>query len=232
MNSHIPHGSRCLIYHRGDVLPDGVSPLDVIASDHANRLAKEAAASVQLSNAQTSQYLHYSSLVARIQKRLATILLCLPNREKKRKEKEPKPPTVKRDQLLLNTSHTIVCSRNRYSCSKCQNSFHTSDPSFNTWLQTPCMPLEAVVAHDKPRPVDNYSVLHIGNSVTHVSHKLFIFKGMIYCNSCGARAGANQIRKLSKICVPTKPESAGQRVIDSIRAGKRPAGATSWPDEL
>jgi hypothetical protein len=214
------------------VLPVGVSSLDVIANDHADRLAKEAAASVQLSRAHTSHYIYYSTLVGRIQRRLATILLYLPRRETIRKEKEPKPPTVKRDQLLLNTSHTIVCSRSRYSCRKCQNNFHTSDPSFNTWLQTSCTPLVPAVVHDVPRPITNHNVVHIGNSVTHVSHRLFIYRGLIYCESCGARAGASQIRKLSKICVPAEPESAGQKVVQCIRAGRRPAGVTIWPDEL
>jgi hypothetical protein len=71
---------------QGDELSVGVSLPDVIANGHADRLAKEAAASVQLSHANTSQYMHYSRLVSRLQKRLATILLYIPTRKTVRRE--------------------------------------------------------------------------------------------------------------------------------------------------
>jgi hypothetical protein len=48
-----------------DELPTGVSSVDVLANDHADRLAKEAAAVIQLSKAVTCQYIYNAKLVGK-----------------------------------------------------------------------------------------------------------------------------------------------------------------------
>ena len=158
--------------------------------------------------------------------RLATILLYLTNRVTIPKTKVETTPSVKHDTLLLNTSHTIACSKNRYACTVCQSNFHRTDSGFKTWLQTECIPVGTPTHPDQPRPLLEDDALHIGNNVTHSSHTLYLYRGVIYCNKCGARSGTNQIRYLAKPC---EPHVTGQAVIDRINAGKLPKGLTHWP---
>jgi hypothetical protein len=216
----------------GDVRPDGVSELDVLGNDHADKLAGEAAKAVELSNADTCQFINYTRLVGRVQNRLATILLHLPRREHIRKARDPTVPNPTRHQLLKDTSHTIVSSGNRYTCTKCHSSFHVTDSVFKSWLQTTCIPVALQSVSDRPRPLTDIDVFHIGNKITHASHTLHIYRGLIYCCRCGARAGSNQIRKLAKVCETAASGSPGRLVIDRINAGRKPSGVLKWPDEL
>ena len=66
--------------------------------------------------------------------------------------------------------------------------------------------------------------LHIGNQSTHFSHDLFIFQGMLYCNKCGGRALSNRMQKLAAPC--GRRMRAGEIVLEAVRAGHLPAGAT------
>jgi hypothetical protein len=216
----------------GDERPVGVSELDVLGNDQADLLAKEAAKAVELSHASTLQFLHYTKLVSKIQNRLATILLYLPRREHNRKVKEPRVLKPTSHQLLQETNHSVVSSGNRYTCTKCHSSFHVSDPAFKSWLQCACMPVAEHSVYDKPRPLNDADVFHIGNRVTHVSHVLYMYRGLIYCNKCGARAGVNRIRKLANVCETAARASPGRLVIDRINAGMKPSGIVKWPDEL
>ena len=94
------------------------------------------------------------------------------------------------------------------------------------------MPVAACSAYDRPRPLDKADVFHIGRQVTHVSHVLYMYRGLIYCSKCGARAGASRLRKLAKVCEPAVPGSTGRLVLDRINAGIKPPGIVKWPDEL
>jgi hypothetical protein len=214
----------------GDELPEGVSALDVVSNDHADRLAKEAADAEEISSAIATPYLYNVTLTTRIQRRLATIMLYLPHREKKQRQPVVRIPRPKLDNLISESSHEIVVTGNRYACGKCHNSFRIADPSLKIWLQSVCIPV-LLSSTSRPTPLAREDTLHIGNNTTHASHKLCSYRGLFYCNQCGARSGVNQIRKLSKPCVPAGPHSAGQVTLDRINAGRKPIGLASWADE-
>ena len=157
-------------------------------------------------------------------------MLYLPAREKKRKLPVDRIPRPKLGDLLSETGHDVVVAGSRYTCSRCRNSFHIADPSLKIWLQSQCIPV-LLDSACRPTPLARADTFHIGNNTTHASHKLFSYRGLVYCNQCGARSGANQIRKLSKPCVPAGPNSSGRVTIDRINAGKKPFGLASWADE-
>ena len=64
----------------------------------------------------------------------------------------------------------------------------------------------------------------------HVSHKINIFRGLMYCRRCGCRAstrGANFIKKLSLPCAP--PGHYGQDNLKKLGQGKLPRRVADWP---
>jgi hypothetical protein len=79
----------------------------------------------------------------------------------------------------------------------------------------------------KPIKVDES--LHRGNADTHSSHTLFSFRGLIYCNRCGARAGASQVRLLAKPC--DAPGQHRNQVLKCINCNNLPNGVLKWPDD-
>ena len=73
-------------------------------------------------------------------------------------------------------------------------------------------------SEDRPVPIP-YEDLHIGNQNIHVSHKLYKFKGLVYCNRCGAK-GTTKAHKLGAPCMP--PTVNGRANLKALRAGKLP----------
>ena len=75
---------------------------------------------------------------------------------------------------------------------------------------------------------------------THPSHRIGIYKGLIYCRECGAR-GPTKLVRLRQPCDPRKVVTAsgvtklesqnGQSNLDAIRAGKLPIGLIQWPQD-
>ena len=82
---------------------------------------------------------------------------------------------------------------------------------------------------DRPRPLP-LELLHIGNLSIHHSHKINTFKGLIYCRTCGARAGstpAGFLKLLAKPC--TYPGRYGKDNIKRLSEGRLPHGLKCWP---
>jgi len=211
-----------------DEIPVGVlvSELDLQANRIADKLAGKAAAKFQLPTPVVHNYLEYPLLVAKIQKRLATIFLNLPKRSTHKGDKKPVTPRQSLDYLLANTSHTLSVTGPRVQCTKCLNSFHKSSTSCRNWLTTNCVPLRhsPVTA---PKPVKVRETIHLGNKSSHVSHDLYSYRGLVYCNKCGAHG----IKKFNYLSLPcAAPTDAGQVTLNKINKGLMPTGVTSWPD--
>ena len=221
MPSHLKDGIK--------VRPSNVSDLDIEANDKADELARKAADLVQLSKAVTAKFKYVIWLVKQIQLRLASILLWLPAREDKREVKVPKEAaTNKMSALLAETEHNIKIRRNRYCCTKCCSNFRVGDPAIRHWLTTKCIkPTREPRSLTVHEPLKVHDVIHIGNQISHVSHDLYSYVGLVYCNKCGAY-GAKHFNLLARQC--EAPRSAGLRTLKCIANGKLPIGITDWPD--
>ncbi len=209
--------------------PEGVSHFDVLANDQADILAKKAAKRVAIPIGVARNHIYYVELVVKIQKRLATILLNLPHRQINKPEKATAIPRKKLEDLLKDTSHNVVASGMRLSCHNCLNSFRSDDPGCKHWLTTMCVPerssqVESQLLH---APVQIQMPIHVGNQVSHSTHSLKSYRGLIYCSKCGSKAGDNQIRYLAKACEP--PTYSGRRTLARIENGRLPPGITEWP---
>ena len=68
----------------------------------------------------------------------------------------------------------------------------------------------------------------IGRHAIHSSHKPYIYRGLVYCNKCGAYSGTGrQVVKLSAPCV--EPKRWGKDNKKAIDDGKLPRGLAQWP---
>ena len=151
----------------------------------AHKLAGDAAGAACLPLNVTSPYLYYMSLVTRIRARLATMLIQLPNGEKVGRPAKNIIPKASIKELSPATTHVVMGTATRISRARCHNSFSRSDPSLGGWLNCQCQALGS----DADRPIHiPYEDIHIGNQTVHSTHRVFRFKGSVYCNRCGLRA--------------------------------------------
>ena len=227
-------GVRWMPSHLGlgidDPRPEGVSHLDVLSNDRADHYAAEAAGNVQLPKSITSPHIHHIKLTKYIQRRLATILISLPARDREKCDKPEPTPRIKLCDLIISTSHKIVHKDNRLFCSECMSNFSTTDPSCKLWLQTKCSSFNksSTLASQTFQPFRIHDTIHRGKSVSHSSHELMNYRGLIYCNKCGARAGENQFRYLARQCEP--PGNTGTLLLSRINSGQLPYGFSNWPE--
>ena len=67
--------------------------------------------------------------------------------------------------------------------------------------------------------------------VSHYTHDLYIYKGLVYCNVCGNRGSNNQIRKLAKPCNGSPlPNTCGALALAATRDGCLPPRLDQWPE--
>ena len=206
-----------------DERPSDVTHFDVLANDQADHHAGKAADLAQVPDCIAANHIYYIDLITKIQKRLAVILISLPQRQAKKVEKEKAASRVKLDDLLKETSHTLIFVGTRMRCSKCLSSFSTADPVSKHWLTTKCVPEVSAVTLQQvlQNPIPINQPIHAGNQLSHSTHKLKNYKGIIYCSKCGARSGTNQIRYLAKSCEP--PTTTGSRTLALIANGLLPS---------
>ena len=77
-------------------------------------------------------------------------------------------------------------------------------------------------------PRRTFLYIFIGNRVTHISHKLFRYRGLVYCNRCGSRS----VHKLYKLGDPCEPATGyGKTNLDRIRLGLLPYNLNKWPED-
>jgi len=147
-----------------DPLPEGVTRRDLLGNRQADRLAGDAARSVELPPAVTSPVLYYHGLVRRIQRRLIDILVNLPSRQKVCKGIKhitSKPNIV---DLLPVTSHLAFVRKDRVCCARCHKNDLQKDPALFHWLESTCGGIG--LFRDRPMPLP-FDARHVGNSTTH-----------------------------------------------------------------
>ncbi len=204
----------------------GVSHLDILGNDRADHLADSAATKACVSLDVSAPVLYYINLVKRIQKRLVAILISLPNRPKPKQERTHVAPPPSVAELSASTTHVLFEHEGRSKCARCLCSYRNNDPSIRHWLEGQCIALESRI--DRPLKLE-FAHIHLGNTCAHVSHSLYIFKGLIFCFKCGVRAGSFGMKGMPKPCAP--PTEYGAQSIAALRQCKKPPNLTSWPSE-
>ncbi len=204
----------------------GCSLLDILGNDQADKLADIAARQACVSLDVSAPILYYISLAKRIQNRLATILINLPDRPKHERERKHQKPVASFKEMLSSTSHILFESEGRHKCARCLCSFNAKDPAIKHWLQSQCIAQGSNI--DRPIKL-LFSHVHIGNQCAHVSHDLYIFCGLIYCNRCGVRSGRLGFKLLAKQCGP--PSEYGLQSLNALKQRKKPPNLLHWPSD-
>ena len=133
----------------------------------------------------------------------------------------------KRHVLLQETDHDIKIVNNRYHCTKCLNTFSAKDPASKHWLMTKCTGTQQKGHLVVGNPTKINEIIHLGNKSSHVSHDLYRYRGLVYCNKCGAY-GSKQLSLLANQCEAAR--TAGLRTLKCIEQDKLPTGLTEWPE--
>ncbi len=101
-----------------------------------------------------------------------------------------------------------------------------ADPSLRRWLICRCA--ATGTRSDQPIPL-GIGDIQSGNRVTHHSHKLYSYRKLVYCNTCGGRDCRLGMIKLGSQRQP--PEGYGLASLEALKEGRLPPGLTRWPDE-
>ena len=121
------------------------------------------------------------------------------------------------------------------NCLRCRSLVIVRSDGCRAFILGPCQALGSAL--DRPVPV-TFEKLVVGRQEVHSTHKVYTYKGLMYCRKCGGHAGTGHIiQKLSKICKPVDslPSSKGRwgrAVIDAIQNGELPRGLSRWPCQL
>ena len=126
---------------------------------------------------------------------------------------------------MFESSHVAYEDCNKIKCSRCLDSVSTGSSFLRSWLKAPCSKIAS--SSDRPVPVRK-EIISIGHLSSHSSHKLNVYRGLVFCIKCGCR-GPTKLVHLAKPCEPAKLD--GKKNIKALLQGKLPPGLCAWPDE-
>jgi len=210
--------------------PEWVTEHDICGNDHADRLVKASSRVADLSMDQVSRPIWNIHLTKAIQKRFICILMSLPAR------RQPfRPPQVPRqrpdkpslENILSRTQHELFLNQHgQYVCIHCKSMHNFKAKSFQQWALSPCIPCK--IQHFQATTLA--SQVRVGNNITHASHSMSSYRGLLHCIRCGSIA-TTKLHLLSKEC-PGKPNSNyGVRNKKYIQRGALPPGVDMWPED-
>jgi hypothetical protein len=207
-----------------DKLPAGVSLIDLLGNTKADLMAGQAAKRHCVDLNIAASVLFYSALIKRIQKRLACIVCHLPNRPKL----VPKVPIVKDkiEAVMHRSAHVCYTVNNRIFCARCKSNFSLHTPNILDWLNSPCLAIGSEL--DRPIPIP-YDIIHVGKLTIHSSHKLRIYKGLVFCSKCGSISRYSKLGHLAQICEP--PAYYGKGNLSRLDNGFLPINVNIWPTD-
>ena len=192
----------------------------------ADALAEYAASRVEVDPGTAAPILRYHKLASIIQLRLYAVITTI---VKVPHEKQVKQPVcMSLESRIAFSSHAVSVVQNRLCCSLCRSSVSMSSvAAWQGWINTECVSPDFSDSHCKPCKLGP-CVAILGKQRAHVSHSLYYYRGITYCNKCGCR-GIDKYHNLSKPCV--KPTLYGTNTKNAISRGALPPGLTRWPDK-
>jgi len=99
------------------------------------------------------------------------------------------------------------------------------NPGVRQWLLRDCPNINQ--DSDRPKPLA-HEYCHFGSKPLHISHRLNIFKGLVYCRRCGCKTTSHTgLKGLAGQCMA--PSNFGIRTLKALSEGKLPPKVMSWP---
>ena len=133
--------------------------------------------------------------------------------------------------LFATSQHLLYYSAEgtRIRCIRCQSQVSLKPALARKWLSQSCI----AIGTDRDKPIPIFQEVTIGTQKVDRSHKLFVYKGLIFCNTCGAYSGTG--RKVDYLSFPCEPPKRwGKDNKADIWANKLPQGLkqAGWPCSL
>ena len=209
------------------VVPDIYFALNHVA----DRMAGHAATSVELAMHVATPVTWHVALIKKIQRRLVRIIVSvLPKLSFDKDVSAPKLRVIKPsiNDCVEATNHNVVVLHNGWRCVDCLSYVSNTSSNIRAWLSAPCNALPyddrlAVV------PIPTWYRIQIGNQSPHVTHQMCSFKGILFCDACGA-FGIVRTRLLALEC-KRRCTPASDRARTRIRRGEVPVPGMPWPPQ-
>ena len=195
----------------------------------ADKFADVAAGKAQLLMGTISWVLKKLSLVKRIQARIAAVVISLPHRTKQAKPFKERTRPYSWMDLLDHTDHTISMDGTQLWCAVCMQT--ATNPSakreiLSQWCPGPQGHLSSHKVVKMP------SQVRVNKLITHCSHALSSYRGVMFCTECGSLATV-KLNNLHRQC-PARAgaTSHGVQCINRLSKGIRPNGVDYWPHDI
>ena len=137
--------------------------------------------------------------------------------------------------FAVRSEHSIILSSGSASCARCHLGVNGLPSLLKAWMSTSCpSPLTQVLGANtltRPRPLSNASPTWLGGFVLHPSHRLYSYRGLVFCNVCGFVA-SKVPKKLKLPCgqdLPQCPTLQGASNLDRLWKGLLPHCSPGWP---
>ena len=209
---------------------------DIVGNHFADLAAGAAAAAHCLPSVHVREYNEDLAQFHAVQLRLFTILkdIILSGPARPRRKSDVLVHRAGLSRLVLQSSHVIRVHRNGLSCVRCFGGVATAlKAPMEHFLATPCCPPPAI-ASSVCMPVRPLPLLtlpdqrvFVGARVMHSSHRLWHYRGLLICSTCG-RFAAFRGRTLPAPCVGHRGPY-GTHNWNRLLKGLLPRGCPAWP---
>jgi len=201
---------------------------DAVANYLADALAARAADEEQVGEAEASKVLRARTLTQKIQHRAAAAIQLQGSRPKPQKAKQAFPPNLVVMAAISSGHELEELPSGGYRCVSCEHFSLRGAAKLKAWLAEGCEKPGPVASSAQPQAVAAHGKLH-------QSHNLAAYKGLYFCDRCGAY-GSGRPRRLLESCRPPAPGTEGPKRHLGYAArltpqGKLPAGLLSWPED-
>ena len=150
-------------------------------------------------------------------------------------------PTADWGWFVTRSAHVPAFGKYGVSCLRCHKGSAGTVRERRLWLLSPCEPdrllsglhdARALLDANLPHPVKlrSYVRVWISGVQVHASHRLWLFKGLFMCMTCGGM-GSSRLRVLRLPCTCMFLVD-GERAIKRFKAGLRPCGVAHWPADV
>ena len=235
--------SLCLRWVKGHCTTDelinryNMNFYDIVGNLTADALANRAAQLYQCVPQDIIDVQWYYSLVRKIQSRAIAILAAvIPRRGTNpgRTAAIPRPISTPLGVAVLGSQHKFTLFSGSARCYICFETAPRMRSHLLDWLASPCK-VDVSLANaffsgrQRPAKLPLHRPIPVGRQVAHESHSLCVFRGLVYCNSCGYYAH-KKMQHLAEPCSVSPEDKAAVLRVLNFRRGKLPSGMADWPN--
>ena len=221
-----------------------VSSIDMLGNYIADALARRGADDAAvLSDDAFSVKWHYSTAY-KIQARATVILSHVGLRKAVAPVRSKPPPRLTTSACRLQSQHTTVSMGRHLHCVQCNTTSPIGRHAIVQWLTTECRPDTTLLSsfkagHARPARFAVGKQLSIGHQRIHDSHNMFVYRGLMFCKTCGYY-GIKRALRLTDPCgqhfttddAGLRRRRQGARVVADLLKGNLPHGVDAWPNDV